>query len=257
MRSTIDELLGRRWVADQHLDHEAVDLRLGQRVRALGLDRVLGREHEERARGPVKVSRPIVTWRSCITSSSALCTLAGARLISSASSRLVKTGPSDVVNSPVFWLKMRVPTRSAGTRSGVNWMRLNSPPIDVGERLDGHRLGEAGHAFDEQVAARQQRDDQPLEQVVLADDDLLDLVEHALHRRGAVAVLVRGVVVHSRLGPLALSTAAGRRRRRDVDGDGEADADEDVVLGGVEERGRRCRRPGRRGRAAGRPSCRG
>ena len=49
------------------------------------------------------VSRPMVTCRSCMTSSRALCTLAGARLISSASSRLVKTGPLVVSNSPVFW----------------------------------------------------------------------------------------------------------------------------------------------------------
>src|SRR6187455_1876692 len=69
----------------------------------------------------------IVTWRSCITSSSALCTLAGARLISSASSRWVNTGPSEVLNSPLRGLKMRVPTRSAGTRSGVNWIRLKVP----------------------------------------------------------------------------------------------------------------------------------
>ena len=53
--------------------------------------------------GIANVSRPMVTWRSCITSSSALCTFAGARLISSASSRLVKTGPSEVSNSPVCW----------------------------------------------------------------------------------------------------------------------------------------------------------
>jgi hypothetical protein len=39
-----------------------------------------------------------------MTSSSALWTFAGARLISSASSRFVKTGPSEVLNSPVFWL---------------------------------------------------------------------------------------------------------------------------------------------------------
>ena len=77
--------------------------------------------------GTLWVSPAIVTWRSCITSSSALCTLAGARLISSASSRWVNTGPSEVVNSPVRGLKMRVPTRSAGTRSGVNWIRLKVP----------------------------------------------------------------------------------------------------------------------------------
>ena len=42
---------------------------------------------------------PIVTWCSCITSSSADCTLAGARLISSASRKLQKTGPSSVSKS--------------------------------------------------------------------------------------------------------------------------------------------------------------
>ena len=54
--------------------------------------------------GTLNVSRLIVTCRSCITSRSALCTLAGARLISSARSRFVKTGPRVVPNSPVFWL---------------------------------------------------------------------------------------------------------------------------------------------------------
>src|SRR6185295_9741042 len=77
--------------------------------------------------GTLCVSPAIVTWRSCITSSSALWTLAGARLISSARSRCVNTGPSEVENSPVRGLKMRVPTRSAGTRSGVNWIRLKVP----------------------------------------------------------------------------------------------------------------------------------
>ena len=78
-----DELLRRRRVADDDLHHESVDLCLRQRVRALRLDRVLRGEHEERMDERLR-SRPIVTCRSCITSSSALCTLAGARLISSA-----------------------------------------------------------------------------------------------------------------------------------------------------------------------------
>src|SRR5919198_1808356 len=63
-----------------------------------------------------------------MTSSSADCTLAGARLISSASRKLAKTGPSSVSKRPVSGRQMRVPTRSAGTRSGVNWMRVNVPP---------------------------------------------------------------------------------------------------------------------------------
>jgi hypothetical protein len=36
------------------------------------------------------------------------------------------------------------------------------------------------------VAAAQQRDDEPLEQVILPDDDPLDLVEQPLHRRRPV-----------------------------------------------------------------------
>ncbi len=50
--------------------------------------------------GTLCVSWPIVTCRSCITSSSADCTFAGARLISSASRKLQKTGPSSVSNVP-------------------------------------------------------------------------------------------------------------------------------------------------------------
>ena len=42
-------------VADEHLEHEAVDLRLGERIRPLGLDRVLRRHHEERLRHGVRV----------------------------------------------------------------------------------------------------------------------------------------------------------------------------------------------------------
>jgi hypothetical protein len=51
--------------------------------------------------GTAKVSVPIVTWRSCMTSSSADCTLAGARLISSASRKLQNTGPSSVSKRPL------------------------------------------------------------------------------------------------------------------------------------------------------------
>src|SRR4026207_821868 len=83
---------------------------------------------------------------------------------------------------------MRVPTRSAGTRSGVNWMRLKSPPKASG-RARGrapHRLAEAGGAPAGDVAPREERDDQPFEQVILTDDDLLDLVQEPLHRGGSV-----------------------------------------------------------------------
>jgi hypothetical protein len=51
--------------------------------------------------GNGSVSGPIVARCSCIPSSSADCTFAGARLISSASTMFAKTGPRTVVNSPL------------------------------------------------------------------------------------------------------------------------------------------------------------
>ena len=117
-----------------------------------------------------------------MTSSSADCTFAGARLISSASRKLPKTGPSSVSKLPVSGRQTRVPTRSAGTRSGVNWTRLEGAAEHLRERLDGQRLGEAGHALEQHVAAGEQRDEQALEHRVLADDDALDLVQRLLER---------------------------------------------------------------------------
>ena len=76
----------------------------------------------------VKVRPMTVTRRSCMASSRADWVLAGARLISSASTMLANTGP--LMNSnwrlppaESSWM-MSVPVMSAGIRSGVNWMRL-------------------------------------------------------------------------------------------------------------------------------------
>ena len=65
-------------------------------------------------------SPPIVTCRSCIASSSADCTFAGARLISSARITFANSGPRRTWKSASRWLNISVPVMSAGNRSGVN-----------------------------------------------------------------------------------------------------------------------------------------
>ena len=47
----------------------------------------------------------------------------------------------------------------------------------VGQRFHGKRFGQAGHAFEQDVAVGQQADDQPLGQIILADDDLAEFVK--------------------------------------------------------------------------------
>ena len=79
---------------------------------------------------------------------------------------------------------MRVPTRSAGSRSGVNCRRLKRAADDRGEGLDGEGLGQAGHALEQHVAPGEQADEEALDGPVLADDDLLDLEERLLEQGG-------------------------------------------------------------------------
>src|SRR5437879_5219472 len=78
--------------------------------------------------GNFSVYPSIVTCSSCIASRRALCTFGGARFISSARSMSVKTGPLLNSNSRLFMLKMKPPTMSSGSMSGVNWTLLNARP---------------------------------------------------------------------------------------------------------------------------------
>jgi hypothetical protein len=52
----------------------------------------------------------------------------------------------------------------------------------VGQRLDGERLGQARHAFHQQVALGEHGDHHAFEEAVLPHDHALDLVEDLLHQ---------------------------------------------------------------------------
>ena len=72
-----------------------------------------------------------VTWPSAMASSRAACVFGEARLISSARTTLLNTGPGRKSNelSPRFHTVM--PTTSEGSRSGVNCTRPKLHSIDV------------------------------------------------------------------------------------------------------------------------------
>ena len=70
---------------------------------------------------------------------------------------------------------MRVPTRSAGSRSGVNWMRANVPPTTVASVSTASVLARPGTPSSRHVAPASRHDHQALDHAVLPDDDVLDL----------------------------------------------------------------------------------
>jgi hypothetical protein len=69
---------------------------------------------------------------------------------------------------------------------GGHEVRGELDPLEVAldrarDRLDREGLGQPRNALDQKVAAREQPDEDPLEHVVLSDDDPLHLIKEAAH----------------------------------------------------------------------------
>ena len=101
-----------------------------------------------------------------------------ARLISSAIRSWANTGPrheAEAARLPsADWSITSEPRMSDGIRSGVNWMRARGEAEDGAEGLDQLGLGEAGNADEQAVAAGEDGDQRPLDDGLLAVDDLAD-----------------------------------------------------------------------------------
>ena len=74
----------------------------------------------------------------------------------------------------------------------MNWTRANDAAEHAGGRLDRQRLGEPGHALDEQVALREQADEHALEHLVLSGDHAPDLEERLLEPFADLGRIPRG-----------------------------------------------------------------
>ena len=93
---------------------------------------------------------------------------------------LAKIGPHSMSNSSRDGRQMRVPTMSAGTRSGVNWRREKVPPMTWAMVDTVRVLARPGTPSMQAVTPGQQADQGSLDHAVLADDDPLDLEQGVL-----------------------------------------------------------------------------
>jgi hypothetical protein len=91
--------------------------------------------------------------------------------------------------------------QSGGNQVGCELDALKLAANRFGQGLDRHGLGQTRHAFDQDVPARQQGDDQSFQQKVLSDDDLLDFVQDAFHR---LPILGIQILIHSPVSNLCL-----------------------------------------------------
>ena len=197
-------LVGGRVVEDD-LHHEPVALGVGELVDALGLDRVLRGDDEERVRHLVghAADRHLLLGhhfeQGRLDLGGGAVDLVGEEEVDEhraefdverLAAAAVDAGADDVGRQQVRR------ELDAGERTADH----------VGERLGGERLGEAGHGLEQAVAATEQTDEQPFEEPGLADDHLAQLEEDLLERLG------RARVVH-RAAPAASTRPAPSARR--------------------------------------------
>jgi hypothetical protein len=169
-------------VADEHLEHEAVDLCLRERVRALGLDRILGRHHEERIRHEMRVGadRDLVLLHHLEERGLHL----RRRAVDLVGEEEVAEHRAEVGLEPA--VVRTIDARSDEVRRhevGGELDAAERPAEHRRRRLDRERLREAGDALDQEVAARDEADEHALEHLVLTCDDALDLDERFLEPR--------------------------------------------------------------------------
>ena len=211
-------LLGRE--GDVDLEEEAVELRLGQRIGPLHLERVLGGEHEERLRQRVLLlgdGDPVLLHR---LEQGAL-GLRGGAVDLVGKDQVAKIGPcwKRKRRSPPSSTMMFVPD-DVGRHQVRRELDAAEAEVErLGEGADQHRLAEARHALQQRVAAGEQADQRLPHELVLADDEARRprsrcAVASSAKRSGSrSSVAGRWSVVCSVIGPFTPSVRAGRSSR--------------------------------------------
>ena len=163
-------------IAEAGAEQEAIELRLRERVGALVLDRVLGREHQEgaleRAGQPVRGHLPLLhrleQRRLCLRRSAV-------DLVGEEEMREDRARPELEVAVPL------VPDRRPRDVSGEEIRReldaAEAEPARLCERSRREGLREPRHVLEENVAVGEEPEQDELELLTLADDGALDLVE--------------------------------------------------------------------------------
>src|SRR5581483_2239719 len=180
-------LVVERRILNLDLEHEAVELRLGQRVRAFLLDRVLRREDEKRQleRKGLPAGGDFVLLHRLEQ-----------RRLSLRRRPVDLVGEENIGEDRSLHELERAP---AGRRIllkniGAGDIRrhqvrreLDAIEVEIEnlrERADEQRLREAGDADEQAVAAREKRGQHLFDDFVLSDDHLADLREHGVALRG-------------------------------------------------------------------------
>ena len=168
---------------DLGLEHETVDLRLGQRVGSLLLQGVLRGQHEERLRqGVGVVADGHLTLLHGLQQRRLHFGRGAVDLV-----RQYEVGEDRTLAYDEILVLLRVDQRAdqvGGQQVGGELYARETGVDGLGERGDGQRLGQSRDAFQKDVSVGQQADQQGVHQVALAHDDLSHFVAERIDENG-------------------------------------------------------------------------
>jgi len=183
-------------IIEDHLEHEAVHLRFGQWIRAFLVNRVFRGEHEERRRQfhrfAAERDLPLLH-----------CFKQGALDFRRGAVDFVgqnKVRKDRAARGMIFSI-LRIVNQRADDVSrqqiGRELDAVKIRPHRRCERAGGKCFGEAGHAFEQDMAVRQQADEQPVHERFLADDDVGDFFAQLANPNGRGRDLIFQRSVHA------------------------------------------------------------
>ncbi len=172
-------------VLHDDVEHEAVELRLRQRIRALELDRVLRGQHEERPLELVGAAgrRDVVLLHRFEQRGLRL----GRRPVDLVGEDDLREDRALHEPQPAHAVALveDLGARDVGGHQvGRELDALEAQVQNLGQRLDQQRLGQARHAGDQAVPAREERHQDLIDHLVLPDDDLAQLRQDLRARVG-------------------------------------------------------------------------
>src|SRR5258705_3710467 len=199
-------LLVRARISDRYANQKAVELRIGERIRALELDRVLRRDDQERRLEPegLPFHRHLRLLHRLQQRGLGL----GGRPVDLVGQQEVgEDGTRTKLEASLALIEQEAPGDVRGKEIGRALKALERQAERLGEEPRDQRLGEARIVLDQDVAARENPGEDALEHVALADD-------HARERaQDLAASLGDPVDLHRRV-----SSDATRRASTATDG---------------------------------------
>ena len=171
-----------RRITDFQFQHEAVNLRFGQRIRSFLLNRILRRQNQKRffELESIFANRDLFFLHRFEQRALHL----GRRAVDFVGENEIREDRAFARGEAAGLRIVNLRADDVGGQHVRRELQARKFHADArGHGFDGQRFRQPRHAFEQNVAVGEQADDQPLGQIILPDDDFAEFVKQRMRER--------------------------------------------------------------------------